>query len=59
MTYEYRCTGCGHEFEHEQKITDDTLPACPKCGTPNAQRLISGGLGFVLKGSGWTPRGNG
>jgi putative FmdB family regulatory protein len=51
-TYEYQCEKCGHEFEREQRITDDPIKTCPKCKAPKAKRLISA-TSFVLKGSGW------
>jgi putative FmdB family regulatory protein len=50
--YEYRCRACGHEFEREQRITDDPLEACPSCGAAQAKRLISR-TSFHLKGGGW------
>lgn len=53
MTYEYACKNCGHEWEAKQKITDEPLKTCPKCGKDEAKRLISGGTGFTLQGSGW------
>ena len=53
MIYEYRCAVCKHEFEAEQKITDEPLYECPKCLVASLVRLISGGSGFVLKGGGW------
>jgi putative FmdB family regulatory protein len=53
MTYEYLCTACGHQWEAEQSISAKPLTACPKCKKQKAQRQISGGTGFVLKGSGW------
>lgn len=57
MTYEYVCKECGHHWEAEQKITDDALTTCPACGKESAERLISGGGGFVLKGGGWFKNG--
>lgn len=51
-TYGYRCPSCGHEYEKLQKISDETLTKCPKCGT-RGERLISGGAGVVFKGSGF------
>ncbi len=51
-TYEYLCGKCGHEFEREQRITEDPVKTCPKCRARKVQRLISR-TGFVLKGSGW------
>ena len=52
-TYEYRCPKCGKEFEKfERRMTDRKTAKCPKCGT-GAQRVISGGAGFLFKGSGF------
>jgi len=51
-TYDYTCDNCGHEFEREQRITEEPIEKCPKCGKPKARRMIGGG-GFILKGGGW------
>ncbi len=51
-TYEYRCTQCGHEFEHFQKMNDEPLGECPDC-TGDVQRLISSGGGLLFKGTGF------
>ena len=51
-TYEYRCTGCGNEFELFQKMSDEPKAACPKCGE-SGERKLSGGAGFLFKGSGF------
>ncbi len=40
ITYVYDCELCG-EFEWKQHITDDTLTACPVCGSP-VRRIIKG-----------------
>jgi putative FmdB family regulatory protein len=50
-TYEYQCNTCGHQFEQEQAITSEPLTECPKC-QGRISRLLSGGTGFILKGSG-------
>lgn len=50
--YEYQCSTCSHEFEREQRISEDPVKKCPKCGKLKARRLISR-TSFVLKGSGW------
>jgi putative FmdB family regulatory protein len=50
--YEYLCEKCGHEFEREQRITEDPVKTCPKCSARKVRRLISR-TGFVLKGGGW------
>jgi len=50
--YEYLCEKCGHEFEREQRITEDPVKTCPQCRARKVRRLISR-TGFVLKGGGW------
>jgi putative FmdB family regulatory protein len=52
-TYEYGCSACGSQWEEVQRITAPPLEVCPKCGKSTAQRLISAGAGFILKGGGW------
>jgi putative FmdB family regulatory protein len=51
-TYQYRCRKCGYEFEKLQRITDPPIETCPKC-RGKTERIITGGAGFVLKGSGF------
>ena len=48
--HEYRCERCG-VFEEIQRITDQPLERCPRCGR-KVRRLISS-TSFHLKGSGW------
>jgi putative FmdB family regulatory protein len=50
--YEYICKACDHEFEREQRISDNPIKKCPRCGAMKAKRLISR-TSFVLKGGGW------
>lgn len=50
--YEYLCEKCSHEFEKEQRITDDPVKTCPKCRSRRVKKLISQ-TSFVLKGGGW------
>jgi len=50
--YEYLCKGCGHEFEREQRISEEPIKKCPSCGALKARRQISR-TSFVLKGGGW------
>ncbi|KJR41422.1 regulatory protein, FmdB family [Candidatus Magnetoovum chiemensis] len=49
--YEYECSNCKDMFEITQKITEDPLSVCQKCGG-ELRKLISS-ASFVLKGSGW------
>lgn len=51
-TYSYRCDGCSHEFELEQRISEPAVDRCPKCEKPKARRQIVSG-NFVLSGGGW------
>lgn len=51
-TYEYRCRDCGRDFEVFQRMSDRPVAPCPGCGRP-AERLISGGAGFLFKGDGF------
>lgn len=51
-TYEYLCEKCGCKFERFQRITAESLKTCPKC-KGKVHRLISGGSGFIFKGSGF------
>ncbi|MCY4000555.1 MAG: zinc ribbon domain-containing protein [Bacteroidetes bacterium] len=50
-TYDYRRAD-GTIFEIVQSITEDPLTECPTTGQP-VERMISGGTGFILKGSGF------
>ena len=56
--YEYLCAKCEHEFEREQRITEDPVKTCPKCRSRRVKRLISQ-TSFVLKGGGWYADGYG
>ncbi|MGC9365976.1 MAG: FmdB family zinc ribbon protein [bacterium] len=50
--YDYKCEHCGNCFELLQDITAESIAICPKC-KHSAQRQISRGVGFILKGSGF------
>ena len=52
-TYEYKCAACEHSFELEQRMTEKPAKKCPKCKKLKAERQISGGARFVLKGGNW------
>ncbi len=50
-TYGYKCTKCNHEFEVLQKITDEPITECEKCGAEVKKLLYP--VGIVFKGSGF------
>lgn len=51
-TYVYECSKCERQFEIVQKITDEPKKRCPTC-RGKVFRVISGGGGIILKGSGF------
>jgi putative FmdB family regulatory protein len=51
-TYEYRCEKCGHMFDAFQTISESPVEKCPVCNG-KVKRIISGGAGFLFKGSGF------
>lgn len=51
-TYDYECLECGYIFERFQKIMDDPVKDCPRCGK-QVKRLIGGGIGIIFKGNGF------
>jgi len=51
-TYQYRCNDCEYEFEEFQSMTEPPITVCPQC-KGHTRRLISGGAGFLFKGSGF------
>lgn len=59
MTYDYQCTACGHRWEASQRLADAPLRDCPACHATTAKRLVTGGQGFLLRGSGWARDGYG
>ena len=53
-TYEYKCEQCGYTFEVRHSINEEPLLLCPDCKS-RAQRIITGGSGFILKGTSSNP----
>jgi len=51
-TYQYKCNKCDYRFEEFQLITEAPISKCPQCGG-DVERLITGGAGFLFKGSGF------
>lgn len=57
-TYEYRCKKCGKVFEYKQSMKDEPLSVCPEeicehSARGEVERLLSGNVGVVFKGSGF------
>ena len=50
-TYEYTCRDCGHTFDIVQKMTEDTLTICPRCG--GRLRKVFAAPAIAFKGSGF------
>lgn len=50
-TYEYRCSDCGHTFEAFQRIDEEPLSVCERCG--GKLRKVFHPAGIVFKGSGF------
>jgi putative FmdB family regulatory protein len=50
-TYDYLCESCGYKFEKFQKMSDDPLKKCPKCGK-EVKRLIGTGMGVIFSARG-------
>jgi putative FmdB family regulatory protein len=50
-TYEYRCQACNNDFETWQKMSDEPLTTCPKCGGRIRRVLFPAGI--VFKGHGF------
>ena len=52
-TYDYKCDGCGNQFERFQSIMAAPIRKCPSCGKNKVRRLIGPGAGLIFKGSGF------
>ncbi|MGH7763412.1 MAG: FmdB family zinc ribbon protein [Candidatus Dormibacteraceae bacterium] len=50
-TYGYRCGDCGHEFEIQQRISDEPLRFCPKCQGKLSKMVYPAGV--IFTGSGY------
>ena len=50
--YEYKCSACGHQEDHLQKLSETPLTKCPACGRKKYAKQLTA-AGFQLKGSGW------
>jgi putative FmdB family regulatory protein len=50
-TYEYTCRDCGHTFDIVQKMADDALTICRRCG--GRLRKVFAAPAIAFKGSGF------
>ncbi len=50
--YEYRCKNCGHEFETQQSMSEDSLTVCPSCDEPQLRKVFQP-VGITFKGTGF------
>ncbi|MCE5194457.1 MAG: zinc ribbon domain-containing protein [Nitrospiraceae bacterium] len=48
--YDYKCNACGFVFEKQHGMDESPSFECPKC-RGKAKRMISGGSGFIVKGT--------
>ncbi|MDL2321539.1 zinc ribbon domain-containing protein [Desulfosarcina sp. OttesenSCG-928-B08] len=57
--YEFCCNACNHVSEQLMFPSDQTVPACPSCGSHNVRKLISSGAvrpnGIPTGSGGFTP----
>lgn len=49
--YEYKCADCGTHLEKMQKVSDEPLKVCEKCGGKLEKQWSRSG--FQFKGEGW------
>ncbi len=51
--YEFKCLGCGHVFELLKLKREDEKSGmeCPKCGSPEAERILSS-VSLITSGGG-------
>lgn len=49
--YEYRCDDCSEVFEAIQRVADEPLDSCRRCGGPAKRIVSSPAIHFV--GTGW------
>jgi putative FmdB family regulatory protein len=52
-TYDYECSSCHHRFEVFEKVHENGVKDCPKCGRKKAKRMLGIGAGVIFRGSGF------
>lgn len=64
MTYEFKCDRCGETYDIHARITSSVPDAFPHDNCPASdhdihgvfRRVVTGGVGTIFVGGGWTPR---
>lgn len=51
--YSYKCKDCGNVFDVSHGMNEKPDLTCGECEGSAVSKLISGGTGFILKGSGF------
>lgn len=50
--YQYACPDCGHQFEKQQKFTEEKIKVCPVCKKRRVHRVV-GQVAVAFRGSGF------
>lgn len=60
MEYSYKCNFCGQSFNLLQSMKDNPIKLHKENKESSCEgevvRIITGGLGIIFKGKGWTPK---
>jgi putative FmdB family regulatory protein len=52
-TYDYECQSCGNVIEVFHSMSESPEVSCDKCKSTDVVRKITGGAGFIFKGTGF------
>ena len=50
--YHYKCEDCDDEFKKTQRLSEDAIVKCIKCGG-KLYKVMDGPCNFILKGTGF------
>lgn len=56
MTYDFICTHCNDEFQHQQSMKEAFPTLCTKCGNTSIKRHYKSSCAFHFKGEGWASK---
>jgi putative FmdB family regulatory protein len=48
--YDYKCDGCGHRFERNQRMADPPITVCPECNAEKVRKVLTTG-GVMIGGT--------